>query len=115
MKTGHEFARELLALPDIPVLYFDPSWIVGEESPNALTEPVAELNEPEGDPEEDGGPLVPFISICGNVDHDEEEYGERAWRILNELEKDPAMLKRIEEINAKLDREDAEDQFAKKD
>jgi len=113
MKTSHQFARELLALPDITVLHFDPSWIDGEESPHALTEPVAQLNEPEGDPEEDGGPFVPFISICGNADHNEEEYGERAWRILNELEQDPAMLKRIEEISERLD-DEAEEQYAKK-
>jgi len=112
MKTAHQFARELLALPDITILHFDPSLIVDEESPYALTEPVAELNEPEGDPEEDGGPLVPFISICGNVGNDEDEYGERAWRILRELERDPEMLKRIEEVNAKLDSDDDE-QYAK--
>ena len=112
MKTSHQLAQELLALPDLPVFHFDPSWIDGEESPHALTEPVAELNEPEANPEEDGGPSQPFISICGNVDHDEEEYGERYWRILRELERDPAMMKLIDEINAKLDSED-EEQYAK--
>jgi hypothetical protein len=102
MKTAHEFARELLALPDVPVLHFDPSWVEDEESPNALTEPKAELSTDNGE-DEDGKPLPPFICISGQLVIEGPEAEDVECRILNELERegDDAMRKHIEELREK--------------
>ncbi|MFA5378660.1 MAG: hypothetical protein WC455_23110 [Dehalococcoidia bacterium] len=102
MKTAHEFARELLALPDVTVLHFDPSWVVDEESPNALTEPKAELSTENGD-DEDGNPYPPFICISGQPVIEGPESDDVEVPILRDLynEADEAMRKHIDELREK--------------
>lgn len=102
MKTAHEFARELLALPDIPVLHFDPSWVEDEISPNALTEPKAEVSDDNGEDDE-GNPLPPFVCMSGKQVLEGPEAGDIAWRVLNELEwdADDAMRDKINGLREK--------------
>ena len=58
MKTSHQLARELLALPDIPVYHFDPSrGGMDDERDTSVSDPKAELVTEEG--------FAPFITICG--------------------------------------------------
>jgi hypothetical protein len=38
-KTSHQFAEELLALPDLPIYHLDPSFCFAGEGDNALTAP----------------------------------------------------------------------------
>jgi hypothetical protein len=46
-KTAHQLARELLALPDLPTFFFDPSLAgIDPERDASLTEPRVELNKP---------------------------------------------------------------------
>jgi hypothetical protein len=65
MKTAHQFARELLAGPDIPIFHFDPSCAgYNPDDDTSISPPVAEVVNAEKD--ENGKPYPPFLTIVGN-------------------------------------------------
>lgn len=69
MKTAHQFARELLALPDLPIYHFDPSCAgYDDEDDTGISPPVAEVEEPKPFTNDDGEPAMTdaFICIVGN-------------------------------------------------
>lgn len=75
-KTAHQFARELLAGPDLPIFHFDPSFAdaCDEESDYTLGTPTAEVVDPregidqdEADSmESDGVSMGKFVTISGD-------------------------------------------------
>lgn len=75
-KTSHEFARELLALPDLPIFHLDPSFAdrCDEESDYTLGAPSATVEKPIENmtleeieqSKERGFCLCPFITISGD-------------------------------------------------
>ena len=74
--TSHQFARSLLAMPDLPIAHFDPSYsdACDEENDYTLGEPRAEINNPlDGltleevlDMQSRGFSIDNFITICGD-------------------------------------------------
>jgi hypothetical protein len=75
--TTHEFARSLLALPDLPVFHFDPSLAgLDEEIDHSLTEPVAEVCRPDRWDKR----WKPFVTISSVEDRTEEADGIDAMR-----------------------------------
>lgn len=79
-RTAHEFARELLALPDLPLYHFDPSFAdaCDEETDYALGRPTASVDDPcEGltageisDAKANGFDMGKHITICGDQPED---------------------------------------------
>ena len=65
MKTAHQLARELLALPDMPVFHFDPSCAgFNADDDTSIGEPRAEVVD---DLKDDAGqPLPMFLTIVGD-------------------------------------------------
>lgn len=75
MKTTHQLARELLALPDLPVFHFDPSRAgCDDERDTSLSVPDVQRNDAAGglDDEdvaiakEEGHYMGEFFTICGD-------------------------------------------------
>lgn len=96
MKTSHEFAKELLAGPDLPIFHFDPSRAgMDDENDTSLSEPLVEhvTFSPEEvaqikDDADDLGrePLSEFLTIGGDGDIEDEPgtFAERMIEILLE-------------------------------
>jgi len=73
MKTSHQFARELLAGPDLLIYHFDPSCAgYDDEIDTGISPPVAEVEEPKPFTDDEGNPAMTdaFICIVGNQHED---------------------------------------------
>lgn len=96
MKTSHQLARELLALPDLPCFHFDPSRAgCDDERDTSTSEPrveVVDVDEPElPDVNEDGQKILKkFITVNGDQGDDGEAMSDteaEARRLLREVYK----------------------------
>lgn len=74
MKTTHQLARELLALPDLPVFHFDPSRAgLDDENDTSLSEPKLDRDDASGgldeadiaEFKEEGRYMGEFVTISG--------------------------------------------------
>lgn len=105
--TSHEFARKLLAGPDLPIFHFDPS-LAGydEECDTSISQPAAGVVRHAGNGQRQ---YQAFITICGTANEHYEKDREItiAVRVLNEaFEADPvamaALINTRTPCNAKL-------------
>lgn len=99
MKTAHQFARELLAGPDLPIWHFDPSRAgLDDDRDTSLSEPEVQENDAaEGLTEEQVAEAKEercytgkFLTICGETGEDGEAMSRteqdklRALKMLND-------------------------------
>lgn len=64
-KTAHQLARELLAMPDLPISHFDPSFAHVGDGSESLSIPVAETEIDD---------KHAFIYLCGTQPEDAEDF-----------------------------------------
>jgi hypothetical protein len=71
MKTAHQFARELLAGPDLQIFHFDPSCAgFNPDDDTSISDPRSECVAHVTD--EQGNELPPFLTIVGDQHNDHE-------------------------------------------
>jgi hypothetical protein len=94
MKTAHQFARELLKGPDLPIYHFDPSRAgMADESDPSLSPPEIQRENPRAgmtraqlkEAREEGWCLKPFLTIVDTsgveVDDEPGAYYEKMHRV----------------------------------
>jgi hypothetical protein len=81
MKTTHQLAQELLALPNLPVWHFDPSRAgLDDERDTSLSVPTVEVDDSRDGLDDDdvatfeaeGAYMGKFVTVCGDTDKDGE-------------------------------------------
>jgi hypothetical protein len=94
MKTSHQFARDLLAGPDLPIFHFDPSRSgLDDERDTGLNEPQVQENdldaglteEEVAEAKEEGCLTGKFLTICGETGEDGEAMSRTESDRLNAL------------------------------